>query len=74
VALLALDVEAVAGSETSRTAPLAQAEAALGEGDLARLEARAYSEVLDFLERLGATGSALLVGRHLERSLDESGT
>jgi len=74
VALLALDVGAVTGAATSRAAPLAQAEAALGEGDLARLEARAYSEVLDFLERLGATGSAMLVGRHLERLLDESGT
>ncbi len=74
VALLALDVAGMAGAETSRAAPLAQAEAALGGGDLARLEARAYGEVLDFLERLGTTGSALLVTRHLQQSLGGTGT
>jgi hypothetical protein len=69
VALLALEVSSGAGPATQRTAPLARAEAALGGGDLARLEARAYGEVLDFLERLGATGSAQRVARVLERSL-----
>ncbi len=71
VALLALDL--VAGAENSREAPLARAEAALGEGDLARLEARAYGEVLDFLERLGATGSAPRLARHLEQVRAGSG-
>ncbi len=68
VALLALDLLAGPASERSRQAPLAQAEAALGGGALARLEARAYGEVLDFLERLGTTGSALRVARWLEQS------
>jgi len=71
VALLALDLAAGPGSERSREAPLAQAEAALGGGALARLEARAYGEVLDFLERLGTTGSAQRIARHLEQSLVE---
>jgi hypothetical protein len=68
VALLALDLLAGPASELSRRAPLALAEAALGGGALARLEARAYGEVLDFLERLGAAGSALRVARWLEQS------
>jgi hypothetical protein len=68
VALLALDLVAGPASEQSRQAPLAKAEAALGGGALARLEARAYGEVLDFLERLGTTGSALRVTRWLEQS------
>jgi hypothetical protein len=71
VALLALEVGA--GEAASREAPVAQAEAALGGGALARLEALAYGEVLDFLDRLGASGSALRVGRHLEASRDETG-
>jgi hypothetical protein len=71
VALLALDL--VAGAESSREAPLARAEAALGEGDLARLEARAYGEVLDFLERLGTSGSAPRLARHLEQVRAGSG-
>ena len=68
LALLALDLVAGPGAERSREAPLAQAEAALGGGALARLEARAYGEVLDFLERLGTTGSASRIVRLLERS------
>jgi hypothetical protein len=68
VALLALDLLAGPASERSRQAPLARAEAALGGGALARLEARAYGEVLDFLERLGTTGSAPRVARWLEQS------
>ena len=68
LALLALDLAAGPGAEHSREAPLAQAEAALGGGALARLEARAYGEVLDFLERLGTAGSAPRIARLLERS------
>ena len=67
VALLALDLSGAAAVETRRDAPLALAEAALERGELARLEARAYGEVLDFLDRLGTTGSALRVVRHLEQ-------
>jgi hypothetical protein len=64
LALLALDVSAGAG--TRHQTALGRAEAALGGGALARLEARAYGEVLDFLERLGTTGSALAVARQLD--------
>jgi hypothetical protein len=67
VALLALEVSAGSDPGDRREAPLARAEAALEGGDLARLEARAYGEVLDFLERLGASGSALSLARHLEQ-------
>jgi hypothetical protein len=73
VALLALDLAGGASMETSRAAPLARAEAALEGGALARLEARAYGEVLDFLERLGTAGSALRVVRHLEQGRGEPG-
>jgi len=73
VALLALEVAAGDGDAPSREAPLARAEAALGRDALALLEARAYGEVLDFLERLGTSGSALRVARHLEESLGEPG-
>jgi hypothetical protein len=71
VALLALELTAGAGAEASRDAPLVQAEAALGGGALARLEARAYGEVLDFLERLGTSGSAPRVSRFLEQARAE---
>ncbi|MBK9517111.1 MAG: hypothetical protein IPO09_07095 [Anaeromyxobacter sp.] len=52
---------------------LAEAEARLGEAGRARLETRAYLEVLDFLERLGAAGSAQRLGRALARTLAEPG-
>jgi hypothetical protein len=71
VALVSLEVSAGDRDERSREAPLARAEAGLGEGDRARLEALAYGEVLDFLERLGATDSATRIGRVLESMLVE---
>jgi len=52
---------------------LVAAEARLSEGRRSRLEARAYLAVLDFLERLGAAGSAPRVARALERVLAEPG-
>jgi len=52
---------------------LLAAEAAASDGRRARLETRAYGEVLDFLERLGAAGSAQRVARLLERVLAEPG-
>ncbi|HET9554776.1 MAG TPA: hypothetical protein VFP50_17545 [Anaeromyxobacteraceae bacterium] len=70
IALLPLDP--VAGAERS-AADLARAEAALSEGGRSRLETRAYLEVLDFLERLGAAGGAPRVVRALERVLAEPG-
>jgi hypothetical protein len=73
VALLSLDLTLGAGAGTSRAAPLARAEAALEGGALARLEARAYGEVLDFLERLGTSGSAVRLARHMVRARGEPG-
>jgi hypothetical protein len=67
VALRVLDMAALVGAPASRDTPLARAEAALGGADLARLEAGAYVEVLDFLERLGTSGSAPRVAHHLEQ-------
>jgi hypothetical protein len=52
---------------------LERAEAELSEAGRARLETRAYLEVLDFLERLGAAGSAPRLARALERTLAEPG-
>jgi hypothetical protein len=52
---------------------LARAEAELSEAGRARLETRAYLEVLDFLERLGAVGSATRLVRVLEKRLAEPG-
>lgn len=57
-------------------APLAggaDAAAGLGAEDAERLEARAYVEVVDLLERLGAGGSARGLARALEARLPERG-
>jgi hypothetical protein len=71
VALVSLEDTASGLDQRSREAPLTRAEAGLDEGDRARLEARAYGEVLDFLERLGARDSATRVVRVLESLLLE---
>jgi hypothetical protein len=55
------------------TGALEKAEAELSEAGLARLETQAYLEVLDFLERLGAAGSAPRLVRALEKRLAEPG-
>ena len=52
---------------------LEKAEAELSEEGRARLETQAYLEVLEFLERLGAAGSAPRLVRALERKLAEPG-
>ncbi len=52
---------------------LERAEAALSEAGRARLETKAYLEVLEFLERLGAAGSAQRLTRALERTLAAPG-
>ncbi len=72
VALIPLDPAAEPGAAAD-PATLAAAEARLSEGRRARLEARAYGEVLDFLERLGAAGSAPRVARALAKVLAEPG-
>jgi hypothetical protein len=52
---------------------LEKAEAELSEAGRARLETKAYLEVLEFLERLGAAGSATRLVRALERTLSQPG-
>jgi hypothetical protein len=52
---------------------LERAEAELSEAGRARLETRAYLEVLDFLEQLGVAGSAPRLVRALERVLAAPG-
>lgn len=49
---------------------LERAAAALPPEEAERLEGRAYVDALDFLERLGAAGSAAVISRALVRSLD----
>jgi hypothetical protein len=63
-------VEAGEGAP-ARTSPLERAAAGLSPEDADRLEARAYVEVVDLVERLGAPGSAHAVARALERRLEE---
>jgi hypothetical protein len=60
-----------AGEVPPRTSPLERAAAELSEDGTDRLEASAYVDALDFMERLGAGGSALSLSRALERRLDE---
>ncbi len=54
---------------TSRESPLERAAGELSADGTDRLEARAYVEVMDFLERLGARGGARAVTRALARGL-----
>jgi hypothetical protein len=53
-----------------RGTPLERAASALPETAADRLEARAYVETAELLERLGAAGSAVAFVRALERRLD----
>jgi hypothetical protein len=57
------------GRET-RQDPLERAAAELAPEVAERLEARAYVDALDFLERLGAAGSAPALTRAIEAGLD----
>lgn len=57
-----------AGTRQSR---LERSAAELSAENTDRLEARAYAEAMDFMERLGARGSALAISRALERRLEE---
>lgn len=63
-----------AASEPGRRAAsaLERAAAALPAEEAERLEGHAYVDALDFLERLGAGGSAPAIARALLRSLDAS--
>jgi hypothetical protein len=61
------DGGAVAGRASAAALPSGEA----GPGDGERREALAYAEAIDFMERLGAAGSALAVARALERGLED---
>jgi hypothetical protein len=57
------------GGEPSRESPLERAAAELSDEAADRLEARAYVEAVDFIERLGGRDGAPGVVRALERRL-----
>ncbi|BDG06608.1 hypothetical protein [Anaeromyxobacter oryzae] len=59
------------GEDESRANRLEQAARELSDEGADRLEARAYLEVMQFLEALGAPGSALQLSRVLERQLED---
>jgi hypothetical protein len=59
-----------ADARETRQDPLERAAAELGPDAAEKLEARAYVDALDFLERLGAPGSGLALARALEERLD----
>lgn len=60
------------GAAAASASPLGTAGEEAGAADAGdRLEARAFAQVMDFLEALGATGSAPAIARALERRLAE---
>jgi hypothetical protein len=59
------------GDAPPRTSRLELASAELSEEATDRLEASAYVDALELIERLGARGSAPSLSRALERRLDE---
>ncbi len=64
-----IPVELVEDDGASRASPLERAAAELSADASDRLEARAYVDVLDLVERLGGRGGAAEVVRALERRL-----
>jgi hypothetical protein len=69
LALLPDSARAPAEARVTREDPLERAAAALAPDVAERLEARAYVDALDLLERLGARGSAPALARGLEERL-----
>ena len=69
ISIIPWDLIAAPAGE-SRDSPLERAAAELSADAGDRLEARAYVEASDFIERLGAPGSAVALARALERELD----
>ncbi len=59
------------GEATTRESPLERAVKKLSGDAAERLEARAYVDALEFMERLGTGGTALALSRALEQRLDE---
>jgi hypothetical protein len=73
IALLPVDLVEADGEEGGRrrASRLERAAAELSDEGADRVEASAYVDAIDFMERLGARGSALAVTRELERRLEE---
>jgi hypothetical protein len=71
VTLIPWDLLAADEGAASRATRLERAAAELSDEGSDRLEARAYVEVMELLEALGAPGSAALVSRALERRLED---
>lgn len=72
VALVPVElVEEPDGEAARRESPLERAASELSDEAADRLEARAYVEVMDLVERLGARDGAPAVLRALERSLED---
>lgn len=71
VEIIPWDVIGSGETRETRESALERAAAELSEESAERLEARAYVEALDFLERLGAQGSAAALSRVLERNLED---
>ena len=59
------------GGEEARGSALERAVSGLSDEGVERIEARAYADTLDFMERLGAGGSAPALTRSLEQRLEE---
>jgi hypothetical protein len=66
------DLLAGAAEGPSRSTPLERAVAALGAGAAERLEARAYVEVADLVERLGASGSGAAIATALVAEMERA--
>jgi hypothetical protein len=71
LALLPVELVGGTGEDESRASPLERAAAELSAEAADRLEARAYVEVVDFVERLGARGGAPAVVRALAGRLED---
>jgi hypothetical protein len=71
LSLLPTELVGEGEEEPRRESPLERAAAELSGETVDRLEARAYVEVMDLVERLGARGGAPAVVRALERRLED---
>lgn len=70
LALVPAGAAAPEGGEAARESPLERAAAGLSQEDADRVEARAYVDAVEFLEELGARGSAAAIASALERRLE----
>jgi hypothetical protein len=69
--IAASQVPPSAGEPGARASAIERAAAELAPAAIERIEARAYVDALELMERLGSGGSALAVSRALERRLEQ---